>query len=379
TAKSLSVTNGAQLSASTFEKGNAGSVTIVASDSVSFDGERKDGFPSGAFSIVEEKAEGDAGGVSITAKSLSVTNGAQLSASTFEKGNAGSVTIVASDSVSFDGESQAGIRSEANSGVSQNAQGDAGGVSITAKSLSVTNGAGLSATSAGNGAAGNINLKANSIRLSNEALIIADTVKGQGNITLESQSLIMRRGSKITTNATGKATGGNITINTDVLAALENSDISANAEDSFGGRVIINAQGIFGTKFRPDTTPQSDITATSKLGPQFSGTVEVNTPAIDPNSGLVNFPESTVDISRLVPKGCVARRKETGTFYITGNDGFQYRPGDGLMSPLPTGEVRSIPENNSFERSEVNDRIIEAQGIYKLENGQMVLGWECPK
>ncbi|MFB2877716.1 filamentous hemagglutinin N-terminal domain-containing protein, partial [Floridanema aerugineum] len=95
TTKSLSVTNGAFLSTSTFEKGNAGSVTIVASDSVSFDGENKDGFPSGANSQVEEIAEGDAGGVSITAKSLSVTNGAQLSASTFEKGNAGSVTIVA--------------------------------------------------------------------------------------------------------------------------------------------------------------------------------------------------------------------------------------------------------------------------------------------
>jgi large exoprotein involved in heme utilization and adhesion len=225
-----------------------------------------------------------------------------------------------------------------------------------------------------------LEVTANSIFIDNGGILRATTASGnQGNINLLSSSLIMRRGSSITTNAEGKATGGNITINTDVLAALENSDISANAEDSFGGRVIINAQGIFGTKFRPDNTPESDITATSKLGPQFSGTVEINTPAIDPSSGLVNLPESAVDVSRLVPKGCIARRKETGTFYITGNGGFQHRPGDGLMSPLPTGEVRSIPEDNSSSKSQVNDRIIEAQGVYKLENGQLVLGWECPE
>ncbi|MFB2895869.1 hypothetical protein ACE1CI_23415, partial [Aerosakkonemataceae cyanobacterium BLCC-F50] len=240
--------------------------------------------------------------------------------------------------------------------------------------------AGVSASSFDTGAAGNLKVTANSILIDNGGFLRARTTGGsEGNINLLSSSLIMRRGSEISTNATGKATGGNIIINTDVLAALENSDISANAEDSFGGRVIINAQGIFGTKFRPDTTPESDITATSKLGSQFSGVVQINTPEVDPSSGLVNLPENAVDVSRLVPKGCIARRKETGTFYITGNGGFQYRPGDGLMSPLPTGEVRSIPEGNSSSKSQVNEQIIEAQGVYKLENGQMVLGWECPE
>ncbi|OKH38050.1 hypothetical protein NIES2119_10830 [[Phormidium ambiguum] IAM M-71] len=370
--KSLTFTSNAQLVADTDGQGNAGSVKITATDTVSFD-------VRGAFSTVSEKAIGNGGSIEITAKSLSVTNGALLSSSTLGKGNAGSVKITASDSVSFDGVDSNGYYSGAFSTVETEAIGNGGDIDITTRSLSLTNGAELSATSEGNGAAGNINLKANSIRLSDEAYIIADTVKGQGNITMESQSLIMRRGSNITTNATGKATGGNITINTDVLAALENSDISANAEDSFGGRVIINAQGIFGTKFRPDTTPESDITATSKLGPQFSGTVQINTPEVDPNSGLVNLPENAVDVSRLVPKGCVARRKETGAFYITGNGGFQYRPGDGFVSPLPTGEVRSIPEGNTSNNSQLNERLIEAQGVYQLENGEMVLGWECPK
>jgi large exoprotein involved in heme utilization and adhesion len=84
----------------------------------------------------------------------------------------------------------------------------------------------------------------------------------KGNITIESQDIQMRRGSAITTNATGASAGGNIIINTDTLAALENSDITANALNNRGGNVSINAQGIFGTEFRPQLTPNSDITAT---------------------------------------------------------------------------------------------------------------------
>ena len=49
------------------------------------------------------------------------------------------------------------------------------------------------------------------------------------------------------------------------LVALENSDIIANARQSFGGRVSINAQGIFGTQFRDNSTLLSDITATGEV------------------------------------------------------------------------------------------------------------------
>ncbi len=66
---------------------------------------------------------------------------------------------------------------------------------------------------------------------------------------------MLRRDSNISTDATGTATGGNITINTGVIAALENSDISANASEAFGGRIVIDAQGIFGTEFHNQKTP----------------------------------------------------------------------------------------------------------------------------
>ncbi|MFB2836271.1 filamentous hemagglutinin N-terminal domain-containing protein [Floridanema evergladense] len=377
----LIVKDGAQILASTFGKGKAGNLTVKAHDVIQVIGIRADGKATSSLRASAETGStgGDGGNLTIETGELVVKDGAQIGTSTFGKGKAGNLTVKARDVIqvigtSADGNARSALAASAEAG----STGDGGNLTIETGELIVKDGSTLTVSGLGKGKAGTLQVYANSLELSNKASLIANTSAGGGSIELQ-VPLIILRSSNITTNATGKATGGNITINTDVLAALENSDISANAEDSFGGRVIINAQGIFGTKFRPDTTPESDITATSKLGPQFSGTVEINTPEVDPNSGLVNLPENAVDVSRLVPKGCVARRKETGTFYITGNGGFQYRPGDGLMSPLPTGEVRSIPENNSSERSEVNDRIIEAQGIYKLENGQMVLGWECPK
>lgn len=57
----------------------------------------------------------------------------------------------------------------------------------------------------------------------------------------------------------------------------------------------VHVAGIFGTEGRGSQTPESDITASSNLGPQFSGTVEINTPDVDPSRGLVSLPAVPID------------------------------------------------------------------------------------
>ncbi|WP_414625224.1 filamentous hemagglutinin N-terminal domain-containing protein [Calothrix sp. CCY 0018] len=176
TTGSLSVLNGAQLSASTIGLGDAGRVEISANDLVKFDGE----FPTGAFSRVESGAEGDAGGVLINTGSLSVLNGAQLDASTIGLGNAGSVEITANDLVKFDGESIDGFPSGAFSTVESEAEGDAGGVSITTGSLEVTNGAQLSASTFGEGKGGNLTVNADTLELKDNGIIVAGSRSDSG-------------------------------------------------------------------------------------------------------------------------------------------------------------------------------------------------------
>ena len=390
TTDSLSVTNGALLSASTFGKGDAGDVNITA-DTVSLDAVGSDnGRPSAVVSQVDSKAQGNGGNININTDSLSVSNGAFLSASTSGKGDAGNVNIIATESVLFDGVGSDGGPSGAASTVNSGAQGNGGDINITTDSLSVSNGAFLSASTLGNGDAGdvnitatgsvsvtnsgifstveegavgqggNIDITADSLSLNNALLssnssgtgkagdinvtadsisldqgsIVAETTSGQGgNIKLQVEDvLLLRHGSLISTNAgTAQAggDGGNITIDTTFIVAVpeENSDITANAYEGNGGRVNITAQGIFGIEFREDLTPLSDITASSDLG--VNGVVEIDRPAVDPSRGLTTLPTDIVDPTGLIDRRCqIESSSATSQFTITGRGGLPPNPND---------------------------------------------------
>ncbi len=68
----LTLTNGGTVDASTLGQGNAGSVEITATGDVTIDGEDSDGIPSGATSVVNTGAVGDAGGVTISTNNLAL-------------------------------------------------------------------------------------------------------------------------------------------------------------------------------------------------------------------------------------------------------------------------------------------------------------------
>ena len=383
-AGSLEVTGGAYLSAGTLGKGNAGNVTINARDKVSFDGVGTNGISSGAYGQPRFfNTQGQGGNVNITAGSLFVTNGANLSSSTYGQKNAGNININVRDLVSFDGVATNGISSRASSRVEKDAGGNGGSINIKTGSLFVTNGAGLFVSSFGQGGAGDLIINArNTVRLDNQSRIRATTIVGnKGNISLHSQNLVLSRGSDISTNATGEnAIGGNINIDTDFLIAFENSDISANSQNFRGGNVQINAFGIFGTQFRDVGSDQtSDITARGASS-KLSGNVELNTPGIDPNSGLVELP--TVPVDTQVAQGCYSPGYAQNRFVITGRGGLPANPKDILtpdapqidwVSLKPSNNNRSLLPITSEPTTSTPKRIVEATGAVLNAKGQIVL------
>ncbi len=155
-AGSLNVTNGAVLGSGTFGQGSAGTVSIIIRDAATFDGTGSNGFSSIVRSQVGPKAVGQGGTLTLSADSLRVTNGAQLSSSTFGQGNAGNIWITVRDIAIFDGtgsnEFSSGVRSQ----VGPKAVGQGGTLTLSADSLRVTNGAQLSSSTFGQGDAGNI-------------------------------------------------------------------------------------------------------------------------------------------------------------------------------------------------------------------------------
>jgi filamentous hemagglutinin family protein len=394
-ANTLSAVNGGQMLTSTSGGGEAGDITVNASEL------NLTGSNSGLFA--QTRSTANAGNLTIQplgeGQNLTVNfrDGAQISASTSSSGNGGDLRITAPESITLTGNGS--LISAETSG-----SGTGGDLTLKTGTLTVNDNAQVTVSSSQTGNAGSITVDADAIRLDNKGKISADTSGGGGNIYLRSRDLILRHGSSITTNARGSnITGGNITIDTDNLVAVpkENSDISANAEDSFGGRVIVNAQGIFGTQFRDAPTPLSDITASSELGPQFNGTVQLNTPGIDPNRGLINLPTAPVDTQ--VSQVCQAgTRQNQNSFIITGRGGLPPNPRQVLRSQAvqidwvtldagankPTGDVQSrrtqrqaSGEPDSGIDNDVNTKtteIVEAQGWVVDANGKITLVATAP-
>ncbi len=314
----LIVQDGAQISSSTFDEGQGGRLTVRASDSVQLIGSSAEGTSSGLFAVTKG-GSGAAGDLRISTGRLIVRDGAQVSASNFGtgQGRRGNLTVRASESVELNGISansplrsglfvgtagiedagdltidtgrlvvrdgavvSAGSRGQGNGGTltvraSESVQllgtsadgkpsslltqasdtGSAGNLTIETEQLIVRDGAGVTVSSEGSGDAGELQIQARSITLDNKAALSATTRSGNGgDITLSVQDLLLlRRNSEISTTA-GIAgdggNGGNIIIDAKdgfiVAIPEENSDIKANAFTGRGGTVQITAQGIFG-------------------------------------------------------------------------------------------------------------------------------------
>ena len=341
----LSIADGARLSTTTgFLSGDGiiivgglgGSMQVRASESVELSGATGD-FRSQISAATFSSA--DAGEVRIFTGSLAVRNGAEISVATLGSGQGGTLTVEASERAIFTGRSRDGrfnsslLAASGDPAFEVQPTGAAGGLSIAVGGeLIVSDRARVAVNSLGTGDAGTLEAIAREIRLDNSTITASPNAARGGNIQLAGRHVEFRRGSAITTDA-GVFDGGNITINADTIAALENSDVSANAQAGFGGRVIVNAQGIFGTEFRERQTPLSDITATSQLGPQFSGIVEINTPEVDPGAGLVKLPGTLVDITGLVARD-PCKHQDKSEFIITGRGGLPPNPFDPLSNPV---------------------------------------------
>ncbi len=345
------LSDGATLASTTIGKGNAGNVVINATGDIYF------------------------------------TNGSQINAATFGQGNAGNVTVNAGGKFSIEGTTpdglnfDTGISSVVGTDAGFTGKGEGGNINVTARDLSLNGGA-LSTSSLGDGNAGDININSGTVRLDNQAAIGAVTNSGNGgNINITATDLLLlRRNSNITTTAglaKSDGDGGNININSRFIVAIpqEDSDITANAFTGRGGNVEINSQGIFGIESRPKPTEKSDITASSELG--VAGVTNINIP--DTSSIQNSFTElfSLIDTNALIANSCISRaiKRQENSFTIIGSGGFSNnRPGV-LISTYTTDEVRGVETTSRPWKK--GDPIIEAQGLYRNDNGQLLLSREC--
>ncbi|PSB65666.1 hypothetical protein C7B79_04420 [Chroococcidiopsis cubana CCALA 043] len=314
TARSLSITNQAQIGTSTFGQGNAGNIQVDIADDIS------------------------------------IGAGSSLQALSVAKGNAGNITVTAGDRISLDG--TGGIFTAVAQLEQFRGEGEGGDIKIAARSLSLTNGAQLNTSNAVRGSAGNIDVDVRSLNLDRGNIFAITTSGDGGNIRLRaSKELRLRNNSQISTTAGTNqqpGDGGNISIDTPLVIANSdgNNDITANAFSGSGGRVDITADTIVGftplsrqelqallgtddpTQLDPSRLPSNDITAISQTNPSLSGTVTFNAADIDPSRDIVELPTGLVDASTLVAAGCPSGVENR--FAVTGRGGLPPSPGDKL-------------------------------------------------
>ena len=402
----LLVQDGAQVSASTFGEGKGGNLYVQATNGIKLIGVSHRNSPSGLFAQANSSARGDAGSLTIDTASLLVRDGAQVSVSTFGTGNGGNLSVKASQ-IQLIGTAANDLFSSGLFAVATpDSTGSAGNLMINADVLQIRQGAGVAVRSSGTGSAGNLNINARFIGLDDQAFINADTRdnggnthKSQANINLRSQNLILSRGSKISTNATGNnVIGGNIDIDTNILIASQNSDISANSADFRGGRIKIKAQTILGIKFRNAQTADGDITATG-ASPELSGTVEITSPDVDPSQSLTPLPSNAIDISKQIHQQCHSSEGTAQTqnqFIITGRGGIPENPYETLNNDSVMADWIIINDVNNAAKRETNltkledtyannlegtsaNTIVEAQGWVVDAKGNLVLIAQAPK
>ncbi|MBC1218781.1 filamentous hemagglutinin N-terminal domain-containing protein [Nostoc sp. UCD121] len=447
---SVTVTN-STLNAATFGQGNAGNLIINARDQVTFD--NANAFTTVEATGT---GQGGNISISIPTGSLSLSNDAQLQALTRGRGDAGNIFINATDSVNISGSSSAlftstepdSIGSGGNITVGReirpnlfrisdgaeltastnNAQ-QAGSIEINANRVEAINGGRLIAeTTSQRGAAGKItvnadrrvNINGNSevetgffvrsqsspspagdiivnapiVFLDNNGKLIAEAGGSDGgNITLEKGTLLLlRRNSLISTTAgtdQRPGNGGKININYFegfVIAGFRrNNDIAADAFQDFGGRVTVNALGVVNIEalslqdlqrlqpetLNPQDLPTNDATANSLTNPAGSGIVEINGIIADPTRATIQLPEDLGDSSKLIAQNCrVGVQGAASSFVISGRGGLPPSPGSALSTDTFLG---SAANPSGEQTTSIPVPLQEAQGVEIGSRGQIIL------
>ncbi|MGB3758237.1 MAG: filamentous hemagglutinin N-terminal domain-containing protein [Rivularia sp. (in: cyanobacteria)] len=325
----LSLTNGGQIVASTFGKGDAGNLKINTRDRIIFDGIGKTGLTSSAFTRVDFGAVGNGGNIEIATKSLSLTNGAQLIADTRAEGNAGIITINALEKVTFDGkgigltggeltEVLSGVFSEVSPGaigdgnliaintplllLNNHAQisaatlgeGTAGNITVTSNSLQATKGGQIRTSTSSSKKAGNItlNIKDNITLTGTETGIFANTTENStgngGSIIIDPETVNIKDGARISVDSQGTGKGGDIELTAGNLN-LDSGTISAKTRSNTGGDITLNIQDLLLLR----NNSQISTTAGDEQFGGDGGNIKVNAP----DGFIVAFPNENSDIT----------------------------------------------------------------------------------
>ena len=341
TAPSISLINGAQISASSHSlephAGQGGNITLTFSDFIELSGaatkapgsmfelsvpaiappgrytggfipisppeQFSDGtlFPSGVFTQTITGSNGNAGNLKIETGRLLIKDKAAIATTTFGSGNAGNISIQAKDSLSV-------ANGSILSGVAGEASGNSGTIELTTRSLSVTGGGTVQTQTLGEGKAGSIH------------------VNGTDAVSLSGAGSGLRSGSGGSNNLLGTTSlnmigqSGDITITTGNLSIASGAVLDAQSNSRNGGNINLQVRDLLLLRHNSLISASA---GTANAGGD-GGNITISAPFI------IAVPKENSDIRANAYKG------KGGNIQITtqGLFGIQFRPHDTPLSDI---------------------------------------------
>ena len=340
--------NAGRINTATSSSGSGGNVTLNVPGTISISGE----FPSDSLIIpsifdIGPRAPsgvvtstvggelcigvcGNAGNISINTGSLSMATGSRIDSGTSSTGLGGDVTIAANNTISLSGTLSDGtpVGVFSRSIGTDPGSGSGGNIALTAgQSVTISDGASVSASSTGPGNAGNISINAGQqFEMRNSSVKTEAAQASGGNIDIQVVDRVRLVNSSISTSVLGgSGSGGNITIDPNVVV-LQNSQVIAQAVQGAGGNITITTP-----LFLADST--SLVSASSQFG--LNGTVTIQSPTSNLSGSLGTLSSKPSQAQSLLTQRCAALANgQASSFVVAGREQLPADPGGWLTSSL---------------------------------------------
>ena len=260
-------------------------------------------FTDNGFISTETTSSGDGGSIDIRApQTLTIQGQGNITAQTSGGGPAGDITLSANTITLGDG-------LQITASTTDTSTGGSGSIFLLdAQTINLQNNATIAVDSQGSAPGGNIFIDANDLNLERGKISAETASTDGGNITINLENqLVLRDESAITTTAgTAQAggNGGNIDIDSRFIIAFPSegpagNDIFANAFNGNGGSITIDTEGLLGIAFSedllfPQESSANDITVTSTFG--LAGDFELVSPEVNPADALTSLPQRLVEV-----------------------------------------------------------------------------------
>lgn len=301
TTRNISLANRSSLSAVGESEGAGGKISLTSSGAINLTGQ----------SAIETSAPLSSGGnIIVNAGSNLTLDDSKISAQAGVKG--GDIEILAENLA---------LANHSTISASGEATGDAGKITVTASQTVDLTGQSAIKTSAPGGSGGDILVKATSDITLADSQFTAEAGLNGGNITVLSSGLVYLNDSKFDAQAdktaTGFGNGGNITTDPSFLI-LNNSSLISKSSLGNGGNIDILADYFFASS--------SIIDATAPFG--LPGTVTVTAPDVDLSGVLAALSGAFVDVGALLRPDCGVRLAgNVSSFIVLGRGGLPLAPG----------------------------------------------------